>query len=270
MRFWLPLFLFAVFTAAADKINPEAREESWRDDRWSKTDVGQFVSSSIIQGDVTLPKALSIKVGDHNEASVCYDTDSATLRFAWNGPFLNFDAARYGVLYPPKIAGRISYTMPQSNLWSFASAYRGLSINGNRVILSYKVMNSGVLESPWFETNATSSALTRTFQLDGAAQPLTLTIANIPTNSHPQVRTIGGLQIALYENGGKTFAAAVRGAGVAIKVNGDHLVLIFSTHTGSQSAKLYFTTCDADGVVAFANFVVASTGAEDLTVLAKP
>ncbi|MGZ4962916.1 MAG: hypothetical protein ACXWC8_10215 [Limisphaerales bacterium] len=272
MRFAAPVLFFALLANAIGAgIDPEVKEASWRDDRWNKTDVGQFVSSSIEQSNVTVVKALSIKVGANDEAAVCYDTGSATMRFAWIGAFLNFDAARYGVLYPPKISGTLSYVMPQSDLWNFPVRYRGFSVSSNRVILSYSLLAAGVLESPWFETNATSSAFTRSFQLDASSRPLTLILANVPTNSRPLVRMQEGLQIAYYEDGGTVFATAVRGAPeVKLGVSDNHLVVTFGPRDQKQLSKVFLTKCDLAGLDSFSALVKGSAVPEDLTALSKP
>jgi glucose/arabinose dehydrogenase len=272
MRKWLPILLLALaVNARASGIDPEVKEESWRDERWNKTDVGQFISSSIEHGNVTVVKALSIKVGNNNEAAVCYDTTNATLRFAWTGAFLNFDAARYGVLHPPKIAGALAYMMPQAELWNVPTRYRGFFLNGKRVVLSYNVLAADALESPWFETNANASAFTRTFQIDASARPLELTVANVPKNSRPLMRMLDGLQIAYFDDGGKIVALAVRGSeDVKLGISGDRLVLAFGAHSQKQLSKLFFTKCDANGLDAFAALVHASAAPEDLTQLSKP
>ena len=257
--------------ATSEEGDPKPQEESWRDERWNKTAVGQFVSSSLEYSNITVAKALSIKVGAHNEASVAYDTTNATLRFAWTGGFLTFDPARYGVLYPPKMTGNVVYSMPQGDLWDFPTRYRSFLLNGNRVVLSYKVLATPVLESPWFETNATASAFTRTFQIEASVRPLSLIVADVPTNSRPLLRPLDGLQIAYFDNAGKIFAVAVRGdAAAQIGTSENHLVAIFGEHTGRQHAKLFFTTCDAKGLDAFAELVKASAAPENLTQLSQP
>lgn len=275
MRFAVLILFLAICTtvtrAASEEGDPKTQEESWRDERWNKTDVGQFMSSSLEYSNITVAKALSIKVGAHNEASVAYDTTNATMRFAWTGGFLTFDAARYGVLYPPKMTGTVTYAMSQGDLWGFPVRYRAFSINSNRVILSYNVMAAAVLESPWFETNGPASAFTRSFQIDTSPRPLTLAIADVPTNCHPMLRPLDGLQIAYFENAGKVFAAAIVGEGdVQIGTSENHLVAIFGPHTGPLHAKLFFTTCDLKGLDAFATLVKASGSPEDLTLLSKP
>src|SRR6185503_15806803 len=93
---------------------PEAQQEKdWIDNRWSRTDVGQFLASTLRVPNGTVTRALSIKVGDHDEASVCFDTGNLSLRAGWTGGFLKFDAARFGLLNSPKIDGEIQFVAPE-------------------------------------------------------------------------------------------------------------------------------------------------------------
>src|SRR5436190_21598524 len=42
-------------------------EHDWVDDRWSRTDVGQFLASNLELPDGRVAKSISIKVGEHDE-----------------------------------------------------------------------------------------------------------------------------------------------------------------------------------------------------------
>ncbi len=193
------------------------------------------------------------------------------MRIAWTGGFLHFNPIKFAVVNPPQISGNVTYFVPQSELWSFPARYRGFSVSSNRVILSYSLLAAGVLESPWFETNATSSAFTRSFQVDASSSPLNLILAIVPTNSRPMLRMLEGLQIAYYEDGGKVFAAAVRGAPeVKLGVSDNHFVVMFGPHDQKQLSKVFFTQCDLAGLDSFATLVKASANPEDLTALSKP
>src|SRR5262245_23499001 len=55
-------------------------EKDWVDNRWSRSDVGQFLASNLQVPGGRVLKALSIKVGDHDEGAVCFDTGNCALR----------------------------------------------------------------------------------------------------------------------------------------------------------------------------------------------
>ncbi|MEO5804389.1 MAG: ThuA domain-containing protein [Verrucomicrobiota bacterium] len=117
--------------------NPEkdsgkvAKEEAWKDSRLSQTDVGQFLSSSLPTPNGTVLKGISIKIGEHDEAAVCYDTASANLRAAWTGKFLQFDPARFGLIKSPMIAGELKIVVSAENGWNKKTNYRGLYLMVN-------------------------------------------------------------------------------------------------------------------------------------------
>ncbi|MDB6059025.1 MAG: putative heme-binding protein [Verrucomicrobiales bacterium] len=271
MRFAFPLVFLAIFMAFASEVRPVDRDASWRDERWNKTDLGQFVSSSIQQSNLTVVKALSIKVGDNNEAAVCYDMAACAMRLAWTGSFLHFVPTKYGVVTPPEIAGTVTYHVSQPEPWNFPVRYRGFSLSGKRVVLSYNVLAASVLESPWFETNSTASAFVRSFEIEPSERPLNLIIVTVPTNSHPLIRTVGTSQIAYYEDNGQLFAAMATGnPEVKLGVSENHFVLTFGPHSGVQRSKLFFTSCKADDLNAFAALVNASKAPEDLKALSRP
>ena len=97
-------------------------EKDWIDNRWSRTDVGQFLASTLKVPNGTVTKALSIRVGDHDEAAVCFDTANLNLRAGWTGGFLKFDAARFGLLNLPKIDGQVQFVAPDGPGWIGATA----------------------------------------------------------------------------------------------------------------------------------------------------
>src|SRR5438045_4559712 len=86
-------------TASPSRRDPsEQAEKDWVDNRWQQTDVGQFLASNLAVSGDRVAKALSIKVGEGDEAAVSYDTGRCALRAAWTGEFLRFDSRRYGLI----------------------------------------------------------------------------------------------------------------------------------------------------------------------------
>src|SRR4030095_15008303 len=65
-------------------------EKDWIDNRWSRTEVGQFLASLVDVPGGTVAKGLSIKVGERDEGTVCFDTANLSWRAAWTGGFLIF------------------------------------------------------------------------------------------------------------------------------------------------------------------------------------
>src|SRR4051812_40123349 len=155
-------------------------------------DVGPFMSSLVPLPTGIVLKGMSVRVGDAGEGAVCFDTASATLRAGWTGGFLNFDPARYGVIAPPKPAGKIQF-LSRTNAWGEAKVeYRGFYLNGRRVVWRYVVNGTPVLDTVWMQ----GSRFTRAMKIGPAPGAFGLRLADglITTNLNlkkDQTITIG-------------------------------------------------------------------------------
>ena len=78
-----------------DAVGFDWKEEDSRDDRWKEADIGRFLACSLPLGSAagTVAKGLSIRLGNQQEDTVCYDTAHMKLRAAWTGGFLKFTPA---------------------------------------------------------------------------------------------------------------------------------------------------------------------------------
>jgi hypothetical protein len=161
--------------------DPESQsEQDWIDNRWSRADVGQFLASSLDVPNGTVTKAISIRVGDRDEASVCFDTDNLNLRAGWTGGFLRFDAARFGLLNPPRIAGDVQFAAPEGPGWIGGTGrFSGFHIHDKRVVLEYKIGDTTVRESPWFETKGLVSLFRRDIEVSPLKTALRLKVIKI-------------------------------------------------------------------------------------------
>ncbi|HTD85325.1 MAG TPA: DUF6797 domain-containing protein, partial [Candidatus Binatia bacterium] len=164
----ISLFVAATHAATNQPILPEhpgldggqaghwgkQAEPDWRDSRWNQTDVGPFLCSLMPLKNGTVLKGMSVRVGDAGEGTVCFDMASGTLRAGWTGGFLNFDAARYGIIVAPKPAGKMQFLSPAKPAWGDAELkYRGFYLNGRHVVWSYTVNGTPVLDSVWMRSN---------------------------------------------------------------------------------------------------------------------
>jgi hypothetical protein len=132
--------------------------------------VGPFLASSLEIPSGRIAKGLSIKVGDHDEGTVCYETRDGTFRAAWLGGFLQFDPARFGLINAPGIVGEGAFTTPAASAWLGASSrYSGLHLHGKRVILEYRLDSLRVLESPWLVSRANLKVFTRSIEFRRAS-----------------------------------------------------------------------------------------------------
>jgi type 1 glutamine amidotransferase/glucose/arabinose dehydrogenase len=143
-------------------------EKDWADARWNAADVGPFMTSALKVGDATILRAISVKVGN---GGVVFDPDLCSFRAAWTGGFLNFSPARYGLIEMPKIAGEIQWTGAG---WKGTVRYKGFHLHGDRVVFSYDVEGTPVLDSVSFKTGK----FVRTLLVGRNAGPLELLFRN--------------------------------------------------------------------------------------------
>ncbi len=205
-------------------------DADWVDDRWQKTEVGQFLGATIETPGRKTCKGIAIKLGDHDEAAVCFDTDLMRYSAGWTGRFLEISPRRYGLINAPKPDGAIRFTTSPAPGWarngSFGdpratiygplprewAKYRGLYLSGQRVVLAYSVGSAGVLESPWIEKADGVVAFTRTIELPASAAPLLLRVCD-HSGSTARLETISGQPMVLLEALGGLLAVALTGTG---------------------------------------------------------
>lgn len=179
-------------------------EEDSRDDRFGQMDTGPFFSGSIVGPGGIIYKGIVVRVGSGRSHSICYDTELLRASAGWKG-FVRFDAARYGIIVPPRIEGPVTFTTPilagfsRENLFAdhrksnkfgpiekSEAHYEGLYRHGERVVLKFKVAANKpslpgpateVLESPWIEEIDGITAITRTLRISPSEVPLSILAA---------------------------------------------------------------------------------------------
>jgi hypothetical protein len=176
--------------------------------KWEAMDYGPFLSSSVTMPwskDFQAPegitvKAVTVKVDGAAPASVCFDTNLCRVAAGWTGGFLKLMGTPFeGTHRPPErsrpaIQGEMKFKTLPGPGWSRGgdfkdprsepyvplpadwARYRGLYVNGSRVVLSYSVGTCPVLELPGFQQQDGVWAFSRTFRIGPSAVPLTLLV----------------------------------------------------------------------------------------------
>lgn len=208
-------------------------EADWVDNRWQQTEVGTFLASSIRLPDGSVvAKALTIKVGEHEEGAVVYDTATCSLRAAWTGGFLEFSPRRFGLIDMPKPAGTIQFSAKAGLGWvGTSNHFLGLHRHGKRVVLSQLVDGIRVEESPWAERVAGGVAFVRSLEIAPHGESRSFRCSLADDKAHTEVvRNEVGNQPeksrfrAVWTNGPVAHVAYVRGplgAGVSVASGGD-------------------------------------------------
>ena len=164
---------------AVSGTNPASQvEKDWVDNRWQDTDVGPFLFSNLATPQGAVAKALSIKVGQNNGASLAYDTANCSLKACWTGGFLKFSPTRFGLTDAPKIDGTLVIDARSGSGWPDSNArFRGVHRGSNRIVLEYEVDGTKVLESPSYEKHLNESLFLRSFEVGPHPRPIRLNAA---------------------------------------------------------------------------------------------
>ena len=211
---------------APDKKNPPKKGEAKPTDNkgpHEKMDYGPFLTGTIESsypsgGNIAL-KGLAIRVGDKNQAALCFDTEMLRYSVAWTGDYLGLNYGRDGLADHPRLKGTPQFgTNGKSLGWAkdgkfedprdkdskgraegplpkdFAK-YKGVYLDGRNVILHYTVGDADVLEQPSFNDSDGLAIFTRSFQINKSSKPLTLLL--LEDESATETSAASGLRATL-------------------------------------------------------------------------
>ena len=239
----------------AMKAVAEQVEGDWADGRWNQVDVGPFMSAAINTPQGRTLKGIAIKVGDTSQATVCFNTELLGYSAAWTEGFLEFDSRRYGLTGSTKPKGRILFANGITPSWAHDgklddprprklgslprnwARYRGLYRHGNRVVLSYTVNETGVLETPWAGNADDQLFLTRTFEFGKSVKPLIGLIA-AKRGATAVLQKTDGLDVAHLPDGDETLWVVALGQGSGLAVENDRVLLTVKPGATKRLAKV--------------------------------
>ena len=244
-----------------------ASEEEWKDNRLSQMDTGQFFSSGLRIPHHFVAKGLTIRVGEHNEASVCYDTSLCNVRAGWTGGFLKFDPRRYSIITTPTTTERARILGSPATAWNGEVQYRGLCLHTNRVVLSYSVDGVDVIESPWIESSSGATAFTRTIEMNATRRDLLLSTVELK-QSQAATNLVDATRIVVLQNSSNCVAAAV--FGTATLFAQDEQIMVRFPAAESNLAKILVWGGSPKHLLLFSNIVKVSTAAESIAHLRRP
>ncbi len=157
-----------------EQVGFDWTEKNSVDGRWQESEIGRWLASIVSLPNGPVKKGLSIRVGDDQGATLCYDTQHCGLRAIWTGGFLKFDPARYGIIASPQPNGTLQMALPEGPLWGASKVqFRRMYSHEPRAVLEYTVDGTVVRESPWREADGIFS---RQFEIAEGKAPLTLTL----------------------------------------------------------------------------------------------
>ncbi len=148
-------------------------QNNHRDGRLNDQDMGSIVATRFQDKKEIIHKAVSLKLGDSNELSACYDPWTLTYRLVWSDGFVKFDPFRWGVSRGVRPEGNILWR--HSGKWRKDQNpmsrsldgldYHGYYRHGSRVIFAYEYESLKILEHPWAQKESDGLLVfTRTIQ----------------------------------------------------------------------------------------------------------
>ncbi len=150
-------------------------EETWADGRWNQTDLGSVLSGVFRSGEVTVPKGVCVRLGERGELAACFNPETLGFDAVWNGGFVKFSATRHGLMDGLIMDGRKTEDTgrrtedggrrTEDETHRFPGrrgkgrgagpgegfVYHGFYRHGKRVIFSYQVGGTELLDAPWVE-----------------------------------------------------------------------------------------------------------------------
>jgi putative heme-binding domain-containing protein len=123
-------------------------EETWKDDRWNRSDLGTVLSGVFRAPGIVVPKGVCIRLGDNGELATCFNPETLSYEALWRGGFLKFSAVRHGFLDDLRPDGDM-LPRPQGGPPQEPFAYHGFYRVGPRIVFAYRIGDVEYLDSPW-------------------------------------------------------------------------------------------------------------------------
>ncbi|HYE32327.1 MAG TPA: DUF6797 domain-containing protein [Methylomirabilota bacterium] len=275
--------------AAEPKPQPKPPVEPIRGPVFSGTIRGPKVNEPIAM------KGVVVTVGAEKNAYVCYDTDLLRVSMAWTGQFLEFGNTLNQIAWPPppQVKGNPVFSLKPGPGWAKGESlsdprannqgplpkdwahYTGLYVNGDQVVLSYKVGKTEVLEMPGYQSHEGAGVFTRTFNIGPSDSEMTLAVCSFDATgdltANPTMMPAGA---GRYVTVGRENALAVGLVGAPDNVTFDRgaeaLHLKIPAHRGKLQFTLAISSAKEQGAVQkHAAFLQGASKPADLATLCK-
>jgi hypothetical protein len=208
-------------------------KKAWRQKHapiYARMDYGSMLGASIVAqwpANNTTNKGIAIWLDQDRESGVVFDTETMRYAAGWTGEALElkgvvFDGSHgtnpivtanqlFGAAVGPGWANadgsfddpRERQLGPMPKQWA---KYKGLYRHGEKIVLSYTINGTDVLELPAMQREANHAVFTRTIQVPAGEKPLTLVATEQPSGENAShrvvVKTSDGLEIR--EHNGRT------------------------------------------------------------------
>ena len=204
-------FLFALTANFNTSLYLQAQFQP--SDNMNPMDHGPFVTTTIAHDPLTMSsifvnKGIAVKVGSDHQAVMTFDTDLLRVASAWTGGFLHWYLGRDGLEDWPSPDGITHFETSKTPGWTIdgdfddprtwpygpipkkQGHYKGLYIHGDKVLFSYSVADSEVLELPGFKQVDGHPVFTRTLNMSPTEETISLRVLQVPENAAMEIISI--------------------------------------------------------------------------------
>lgn len=245
-----------------------------------------------VPDDWHINKGMAIRVGEEQQATLHFDHDLLRMSAGWTGGFLEFRANHdMGIrnMPPPAAQGERWFLNPEVAGWSKSAMpeftdsreeaygplpetlgqYNGIYLHEDRVVLSYSVGETAVLEAPWYVESEQTGAFIRDFQIDAHTDPLSVLL--LDSDGKFEVEQREGFQVARVWREDKGILVAIRSNVGAefVSTEAGRLAIRFNA---SQEAKSFRVLVgrEEDSVESFMALVSEASEPENIERLTDP
>jgi hypothetical protein len=174
-------------------------QNSHQDGRWNDMETGSAVEGIYHHEKTTVVKGVNLRLGDKGQLSTVFDPLNMGYRNTWHNGFVEIDPQRWGVVRGSMQVGDSlfegsKYMSIGQDKWitetnSPEARYHGFYRHGKKVILSYTLGDTPILDHPWALSD--SKVMTRTIQAGKTLKPFQLRLIKLDATAKEQ----GPLQI---------------------------------------------------------------------------
>lgn len=216
-----------------DAVGFDWTENDSVDGRWNKTNVGPFLAHNLFLHQLPpVRKALSMRVGEEQEATVCFDTENLQWRAAWSGGFLKFNPARYGLIAAPQLVGDLTFAVKNQPGWTIPGSaeaarlqFRAMSQQSQQLAIEYTVDDIRIRERPAYHRAGHIGLFRRHLDIEPTPTELVMHWGQLGTNA--RVEQHGGQDLLVCERGEQTLAAALFGSNeIRWQIGTDHSIAV--------------------------------------------
>ncbi|MCR9200343.1 MAG: plastocyanin/azurin family copper-binding protein [Planctomycetaceae bacterium] len=184
------------------------------DDRWNRQTGSSLQGAILHVGKDRVNKSINVQLGATQQVGVSFDPWTLSYRYAWNGGRVQYEGYRWGTSRGVRFSG--------AQLWSHSGRWRnnnprermsdaafdGLYRYGQRVVFSYRLGESRVLDAPWAVRDGKQCVVIRQLQCAGpGAESAQTPATKLPLFQPPadtqlvQVPQTGRLSLTGFQHG---------------------------------------------------------------------